>query len=225
MYSDAKPDLSKIYFYRLSALNNCNSPIVYSNIASNIVLSLQRTENEIDLSWNPYREWNGNIGSYRLYVKTGSTFEERLQIVPEDTSITVSYADLMYEASGSEVCFMIRAYEASNPYGVTGESQSSEVCTPVSEVITVPNTFTPDNNLVNDYFKPVLSFTPKDYKLVITDLRRRPVFETNDFNSEWDGTQSGNLLPEGVYLWYLNVVTPSGKKISRTGTITIIFNR
>jgi gliding motility-associated-like protein len=224
VYTDVKPDLSKIYFYRLSALNNCNNPIIYSNIASNIVLSLQRTENEINLAWNPYKEWRGTISSYNLYVKTGSVFEESLQIVPEDTSITVSYSDLMYEASRSEICFMIKAYESSNPYGVTGESQSSQVCTPVTEMISVPNTFTPDNNLINDFFKPVLSFTPADYKLVITDLRRRTMFETIDFNKEWDGTRDGNPLPEGVYLWYLNVITPSGKKISRTGTITIIFN-
>jgi gliding motility-associated-like protein len=95
----------------------------------------------------------------------------------------------------------------------------------VTEVITVPNAFTPDNNSVNDHFKPVLSFTPIDYKLIITDLRRRTVFETNDFNSEWDGTSGGNPLPAGIYLWYINLMTPSGRKITRTGTVTILFNR
>jgi len=223
-YTDVKPDLNKVYFYRLSALNNCNNPILYSNIASNIVLAMQRSENEINLTWNPYREWRGTLGSYKLYVNMGSGFEEKLTIVPEDTTVTINYTDLMYEVSGSEICFMIIALESSNPFGVSGESQSSQICTSVAEIISVPNTFTPDNNLINDLFKPVLSFKPSDYKLVITDLRRRTVFETRDFNQVWDGTRNGEKLPEGVYLWYLNLITPSGKRISRTGTITIIFN-
>ena len=227
-YTDRKPDLNKVYYYRLSALNNCSSPIVFSNVTTNIVLSLKNVDNSVVLSWNPYKDWNGEIETYRLFVNKGDVFEERVQIVPSDTSYTLAskgLLDIMYEASGSEVCFMIKASEISNPFGVSGESYSSVVCTPVTEVITVPNAFTPDNNSVNDHFKPVLSFTPKDYKLIITDLRHRTVFETNDFNSEWDGTSRGNQLPAGLYLWYLNLMTPSGRKITRTGTVTIIFNR
>jgi gliding motility-associated-like protein len=225
LFSDAMPDLSKIHYYRLSAVNNCNIPIIYSNISSNIVLSMQRNENDINLIWNPYKEWIGSISSYKLYINTGNSFDERQSIPPGDTSATVNYADLMYEVSVSEVCFMIKAFETSNPHNIDGESQSSQVCTSATETITVPNIFTPDNNLINDFFKPVLSFTPIDYKLIITDLRRETVFETRDCNSEWDGTKNGDQLPGGVYLWYLNVTTPSGKNISRKGTVTIVFNR
>jgi gliding motility-associated-like protein len=130
----------------------------------------------------------------------------------------------MYKVSGSEVCFTIEADEVSNPYGATGISLSNRVCTPVTERISVPNTFTPDHNLVNDTFRPVLSFSPSTYKLVITDLKRRTLFETSDYSEEWDGTTNGKALPEGVYLWFLKVITPSGKTIAKTGTVNIIFN-
>jgi gliding motility-associated-like protein len=119
---------------------------------------------------------------------------------------------------------MIKAVEASNPYGVNGASYSSRICTPVTENIIVPNVFTPDNNSVNDYFKPVLSFTPLAYKLIITDLQRKTVFETNDYLEEWNGTKNGSTLPRGVYLWFLKVSAPSGRNIEKTGTVTIIFN-
>jgi hypothetical protein len=41
---------------------------------------------------------------------------------------------------------------------------------------------------------------------------------------EWDGTRSGNPQPQNVYLWFLNVTTPGGKSISKTGTVTIYRN-
>ncbi len=61
------------------------------------------------------------------------------------------------------VCY-VKALETANPHGITGESSSSEICIKPIEIITVPNLFTPERTiLLNDLFKPVISFTPKDY--------------------------------------------------------------
>jgi hypothetical protein len=73
----------------------------------------------------------------------------------------------------------------------------------------------------NRYFRPVLSFIPADYHLIVTDLKRRVIFETRDFNEKWDGRLNGAILPEGVYLWMLRIKTPSGTSVSRTGTVTL----
>jgi gliding motility-associated-like protein len=128
----------------------------------------------------------------------------------------------MYDITGSEVCFYISASETSNPYGVSGQSLSSKICSYPTEVITVPNVFTPNNDLVNDFFKPVLSFTPVDYHLIISDRKGKILFETRDYHSEWGGSQNGDPEPQGVFLWFLKVTTPSGKIISKTGTLTIV---
>jgi hypothetical protein len=84
--------------------------------------------------------------------------------------------------------------------------------------------FTPDNNSVNDLFRPILSFTPLNYKLLITDIKRKAIFETTDFQESWDGSKGGVPQPEGVYLWFLNIRTPAGREIVRTGTVTIVHN-
>ena len=144
---------------------------------------------------------------------------------PDDsTYVFKNIAGLMYMAAGDEICFRIRAYENMNPYGVPGESQSAEICIPLIEKITVPNIFTPDNNTINDLFRPVLSFTPVEYHLLVTDQKRRTVFEAEDYTMEWDGTAGGEPLPQGVYLWFLRVRSPSGRSFSQTGTVTIVFN-
>ena len=71
LFNDSNADISKINYYRLSALNNCNTAVTWSNIASNIVLSLERNNDDIKLIWNPYKEWLGSVGSYRLFANTG----------------------------------------------------------------------------------------------------------------------------------------------------------
>jgi gliding motility-associated-like protein len=222
LYTDDNSDPSVINYYRLSAINNCDSAITVSNIASNIVLLSERKDDEITLSWNHYSKWAGVTDNYILFINTGNGFEERNTILPSDSSITIGYKEIMYEITGNEVCFYIMAHENSNPYVINGLSRSSIVCLTPTELITVPNVFTPNKDLLNDLFRPVLSFTPDDYQLIITNRQGSTLFETRDFAAAWDGYQNGNAHPQGVYLWFLKVTTPSGKTIIKTGTITIL---
>jgi gliding motility-associated-like protein len=218
--NQAKTDI--VNYYRLSAINSCNLPVTVSNVASNIVLSLQSTDNNVILSWNQYKEWLGIVSAYKIHVNTGNGFEEKAVVSAADSVFILDYQQLMYQVSGAKVCFYVSASEASNPYGIQGESISSEICSSPVEIITVPNVFTPNNDLENDLFKPVLTFTPVDYHIIISDRQGNVLFESRDYLEEWDGSKNGSPQPQGVYLWFLKLTTPSGKSISRTGTITII---
>jgi gliding motility-associated-like protein len=189
------------------------------------VLSLERSANNIVLSWNPYRSWLGTISSYKLFINSGNGFKENDVISASDTFFVQGYQQIMYEVTGNKVCFYIDATETGNPHGISGESISSEICTSPTEIITVPNVFTPDNDLINDLFRPVLSFTPQEYHLIISDRQSSILFETRDYLASWDGTLNVKPQPQGVFLWYLKLTTPSGKVISKTGTITIIRTR
>ncbi len=224
-YTDNQADINIINYYRLLAINNCGVPVTVSNIASNIRLSLERDGDVLDLQWNACRSWLGTISSCNLYADTGNGFTILQGIEPQDTLLSIYYHDIMYNVSDDRVCFYIVASESSNPYGINGESRSNTVCLPVIENITVPNIFTPDGDLKNDLFKPVLSFTPESYYLIISDRQGKVLFETKDHSESWDGTRNGDPLPQGVYLWLMEVNTPSGKSISRTGTITIYKNQ
>ena len=224
-YIDNQADINNINYYRLSAVNNCDKPVAVSNLSSNIVLSLNRSGNDIYLTWNSYKYWSGTLSEYKLFVNTGDGYTEKAVLQYEDTVFNISYSEIMYKLTGNEVCFFISALETGNPYGINGESRSSEKCTSITENIAVPNLFTPDGDLVNDLFKPVISFTPEDYYLVISNREGKVIFETKDNSSAWDGSLNGNPLPQGVYLWFLRVMGPAGKSVTKTGTITIFRNR
>lgn len=224
-FTDETADLKTVNYYRLSAINNCGNPAISSNIASNIVLNVQGSGNEIRLMWNQYHDWIGPVSGYRVFMDTGGGFSELAQIQPGDTVYSVSIPEIMYSLTQGQVCFYITATEGSNPYGITGESSSGRVCFTVDEVITVPNIFTPDGDAKNDLFKPVITFNPSYYQLIISNRQGKVLFESRDFTEAWDGSDNGSPAPQGVYLWILKTTTPSGRSVTRTGTLTLFKNR
>jgi gliding motility-associated-like protein len=220
-FTDENPDVSGINFYRLSAINSCNVPVVYSDTVSNIALSLE-SEPAIKLKWNSPKP--AGKFTYEIFSNTGNGFESAA-VIDNDTSCVLNPEDFFYRMKGSVICFHVTSTETGNPHGINSSGNSEIKCISPDELITVPNVFTPNNDLLNDRFRPVLSFTPSDYHLVITDRNGRLLFETRDFHEEWDGSdKDGNRL-QNVYLWFLRVTTTSGKKISKTGTVTIITGR
>lgn len=225
IFIDDQANTGIVNYYRLSAINSCNFPVTISNLESGIVLSMETKGNDIQLSWNPIDNWLGKVADYTLFINTGNGYEEKAVISSSDTSYILDYKQIMYSITAGDVCFYINATENPNPHGITGKSRSSEICTSPSEKITVPNVFTPDNDLRNDLFKPVLSFTPSSYKLIISDRTGTVLFESNDYLESWDGSHKGSIMNQGVYIWFLKLTTPSGKVISRTGTITIIKHK
>jgi len=224
-YTDNTASPAERFFYRLSAVNNCGIALINSNIASNIVTEASLRDEAVHLSWTPYSGWRGGISRQTVMVNYGNGYSEAASLSPEDSTWMIDYSEIMYMATGSAICFYVTASENTNELGITGSSQSNIACIEPEEKIFVPNTFTPDDDNINDFFKPVMSFIPASYLLVITDRNNRVLFESRDHLEQWDGKNRGTPLPSGVYLWYVRATTPSGKNINRSGTVTILRNR
>ena len=224
-FTDNNVDAGTPYIYRLAAINSCGVAVVYSNTATNIVAGVVNKNDSLRLSWTRYADWLGGISHYSVFVRTGELFYELASVAPGDTLYSFGYAELMYEITGHDICFYITASEGVNPHGIAGESRSAVICTGILENIFIANAFTPNEDNINDLFKPTLSFSPSDYHFVISDLRNRILFESRDHEASWDGKYQGSPLPQGVYLWYLKLLTPSGEIITRSGTVTILKNQ
>ncbi|MCB9265881.1 MAG: gliding motility-associated C-terminal domain-containing protein [Lewinellaceae bacterium] len=83
------------------------------------------------------------------------------------------------------------------------------------------NTITPNGDGVNDFFViPELAFYP-DHKLSIFNRWGDVVYESRNYQGDWDGTYKGRELPAGTYLYVL-VVEVSGEPYVIRKTITII---
>jgi gliding motility-associated-like protein len=86
-------------------------------------------------------------------------------------------------------------------------------------VIYVPNTFTPDDDGVNDIFLPILtSFVdPDKYEFEIYDRWGERIFRIeNKPDQGWDGTYLGNKCQDGTYTWrikYRHILAEENKLI------------
>jgi len=81
---------------------------------------------------------------------------------------------------------------------------------PASDEITInecgteiwfPNAFSPDNNSINERFKPVILGILNTYKILIYNRWGQLLYESNDAYSGWDGTFQGSLCANGQYVY------------------------
>jgi gliding motility-associated-like protein len=87
----------------------------------------------------------------------------------------------------------------------------------------VPNAFTPDRSSFNNTFFPVMeSVLAVDFK--IFNRWGELIFRTNDIFSSWDGTYSGENVPEDVYIYVIETTSILNEKDKFVGHVTLIRN-
>jgi gliding motility-associated-like protein len=72
-------------------------------------------------------------------------------------------------------------------------------------IIYAPNSFTPDEDGLNEIWLPVISsgINPSDYQLRIFNRWGQEFFATNNILQGWDGTFLGNKVQDGTYTFQL----------------------
>ena len=123
-----------------------------------------------------------------------------------------------YEGDGYHTPYLI----AENEFGCKDTSRTSLFIEPFTPYI--PNTFTPDGNMVNNTFYAVLALEAVAWKMQIFDRWGEKVFETTDQHDYWDGTYNDRMAPDGVYV-YKVTYTPCGviqNEQTITGHVTLL---
>ncbi len=225
-YIDTINDPSIRYYYRLKAINACDSIVTVSNVASNMVLKVENQETTNRLTWQPYHNWLDGVATCDIYRLIGDYPPELIASLPgTDTTYLDDISAFQYTAPAGRFCYYVQAMEGGqNPYGITGVSRSNISCGVVPVKVFVPNAFTPNADNRNDIFKPILSFTPKQYLFTIQNRWGNLIFKSADPQQGWDGTVNGNILaPEGVYIFFLRIVSDAGEIIEKNGHVTLIY--
>lgn len=83
----------------------------------------------------------------------------------------------------------------------------------------IPNTFTPNNNKVNDIWY-VKGTCLEEFNCLIFNRWGEKIKELTDIKDGWDGTYKGNPVPDGVYVY---IIEAKAKKevVKKSGHITV----
>lgn len=126
-----------------------------------------------------------NVLEYTLDAGAGAS--SYLWSTGETTaSITVTEAGDYWVVLNNQGCTIS---DTINVYGALG-----------SGVLWYPNSFTPNNNGLNDVFVPK-GIDITYFHLLIFDRWGELVYETEDQNAAWDGYYKGQLCKQDVYVW------------------------
>jgi len=149
---------------------------------TNLFTEVDFTNNSIGAT---YYDWSFGDGSYNTSV------ENPTHVFPSDVG-------------GSYVVQLV----ATTPLGCADTAY--QVINIKEELIYwVPNTFTPDGDSYNEYFKPIFTsgYDPYDYNLLIFNRWGEIVWESNDANYGWDGTYNNEIVQDGTYTWKIEFKT------------------
>jgi gliding motility-associated-like protein len=221
-------DVTKVWCYKLSAVDQCGNYMVESNIARNINISVTSNEDATQtIVWSTYFNWRGGVEKYNIFrivdnqppVLAGTTFM--------DTSFVDDIAFYSINRTGvsGKFCYYIEAVEGDfNPYEIKGISKSNISCATQFSRVFIPNTFTPNGDVLNAEFLPIISFIdPTKYKLKIFDRWGEIIFESSDPLKGWDGKKNGNKVPGGNYVYTLVYTDNSDNKKEKSGYVFLFY--
>jgi len=120
--------------------------------------------------------------------------------------------------------YIIRVTDANNCVN-TDTVLVKPICT--DESYFIPNTFSPNNDGVNDVFYPRGRGLYNIQSMRIFNRWGQLLFEKKDFpantaSSGWDGTSNGRPAPADVYVYIIEVVCNNAQVIALHGDVTLI---
>ena len=122
----------------------------------------------------------------------------------DGSSSSQEHPNHLYEVEGIEsfTVYLI----ATSEFGCI-DSTSATISVKEEVLIYVPNTFTPDGDVHNNTFFPVITqgIELQNYVMIIYNRWGEIIFESHDVSIGWDGTYKGNMVQSGTYTYTIEI--------------------
>jgi gliding motility-associated-like protein len=100
-------------------------------------------------------------------------------------------------------------------------SETTRLVVVEDKTIFIPNSFTPDQNGLNDRFR-VFTKGIESGKMKIFNRWGEKIYQTNQVLKGWDGTIQDSEAESGVYIYVVKLTYPDDTVEKRKGSVTII---
>lgn len=153
-------------------------------------------------SFSPDELMTSNSVVYFINVSTGATSYD--WEFGDESSSSQEHPNHLYEVEGIE-SFTIYLV-ATSEFGCI-DSTSATINVKEEVLIYVPNTFTPDGDVPNNTFFPVIKqgIELQDYTMIIYNRWGENIFESHDVAIGWDGTYKGKMVQSGTYTYTIEI--------------------
>ena len=225
--TDASTNLQSYHYY-IDVIDSCERIAASSNTARTIYLSGSPKYGLTNyLYWSSYENWDGGVDRYEIFRKVNDVYDPNP--VASITGSSLFFEDDISSFLGSnadgQFCYKIKAIEQPNSFGFSAESYSNEFCINQEPIVYAPNSFTPNGDLINDNWIPVVNLLDLDnYSVRVYNRLNHLVFKTSDVNESWDGSflNSDKEVPQGVFLYFIEFRNGRGDYLRKQGHINLI---
>ncbi len=114
--------------------------------------------------------------------------------------------------------YILNVISFDNCTGTDTLSIREVTCIPIS----IPNTFSPNNDGRNDMFKPTVNTEIKDYQLRIYNRVGQVIYQTGNYAAGWDGRFKGQQQSSDNYIYQIRFRNMEGKLFEYKGNILLI---
>ena len=174
----------------------------------------------IDIDSNP-------IAEYSFYTSNPTDYDSLVFFTNLSENI-ISYKWSFGDSSFSNLENPVHIYQKSGVFNVQLTVSDSNLC--IDSVIKqiaiklnfnfyIPNSFTPNGNLINDSFGPVgdIFRNCRRYKFSVYNRWGERIFYSNNIAKKWKGENA----QAGLYLWSLEIEDSVGEIIKRNGEVNL----
>ncbi|UKN03080.1 gliding motility-associated C-terminal domain-containing protein [Paracrocinitomix mangrovi] len=154
--------------------------------------------------------------SFFLKAEGDTTFKWVLASKPDSVlSYSAIFKDTIYEFTS---------------YLLIGTSDTVEVNVFVSDCLEdiscqyyVPNVFTPDGDVFNEVFKPIINCDYWGAHLTIYNRNQKVIYDVQENDPVWDGIdqRTGNPALQGIYIWQFSFAKTNGEVVHLVGHVLL----
>lgn len=200
--------------YKISYEDICGNLSPISDATCPTLLSISKIEDTEThkATWTNYIGFETN--SYYLNM-----FNVDFELIDQiELGLTETYTFEWPNNEDQFISFSISASSNSNSFIPYSNFELVEEST----LIIVPNAFSPNEDNLNDLFRPQGRFLDT-YSISIFNSMGTILFVSDDLNSDWNGKSNDNYVPEGTYYYEMSITDKKGEKFTRNGSVTVIY--